>query len=90
MPYRVNIDVFWGMALVDRYGVKAYPTRPIVDAADGIISCKLTGIYLLTYLQVELEHALSIAAAQTTGKKRRRANEFSDSRVGDRLRVVTL
>jgi thiol:disulfide interchange protein len=70
IPYRVNIDDFAGMDLVDKYGVKAYPTMLVVSAEDGAMVHKMTGFYLPTYLQAELEKAVIYTAAQQKKKKR--------------------
>jgi thiol-disulfide isomerase/thioredoxin len=70
VSYRVNIDDFAGMDLVDKYGVKAYPTMLVVSAEDGAMVHKMTGFYLPNYLQLELEKAVLYTASQQKKKKR--------------------
>lgn len=68
VPYRVNIDDFSGMDLVEKYKVAAYPTM-LVLSAGGTEIRRLTGFYLPNYLQREL--IASESAVPVKGKKKR-------------------
>ena len=67
VPYRVNIDDFSGMDLVEKYKVAAYPTMLVVDASGAEVR-RLTGFFLPTYLQREL--IASETARPVKGRKK--------------------
>ncbi|MBO0933377.1 thioredoxin family protein [Fibrella aquatilis] len=68
VPYRVNIDDFSGMDLVEKYKVEAYPTMLVVDASGAEVR-RLTGFFLPTYLQREL--IASETARPTKARKKK-------------------
>lgn len=68
VAYRVNIDDFSGMDLVEKYKVEAYPTMLVVNAS-GTEVRRLTGFFLPTYLQRELVASEHMAPAK--GRKKR-------------------
>ncbi len=64
IPYRVDIDDFSGMDLVDRYGVKVYPTMLVIHPTGKTILRTITGFFLPNYLQAELAGSLQRKAAR--------------------------
>ena len=55
IPYRINIEDFVGMDLVDKFAVKVFPTMLVVNSTDQRILQTLTGFFPPTYLVRELE-----------------------------------
>lgn len=70
IPFRVNIEEFAGMDIVDKYRVKAYPTMLVINPTDESVLRTITGFYLPDYLQKEL--AVSLVATPKKGVKRKR------------------
>ena len=70
VPYRVNIDDFSGMDIVDKYGVKTYPTMLIINSMDESVMRVITGFYLPVYLRKELESGLVFAPKRATKRKK--------------------
>ncbi|MBO0938130.1 thioredoxin family protein [Fibrella sp. HMF5335] len=68
VPYRVNIDDFSGMDLVEKYKVGAYPTMLVLNASGAEIR-RLTGFYLPAYLQRELVASENAQPARNRKKR---------------------
>lgn len=52
--YKVDIDTFDGMEIVDRFAVDVFPTIMVFDPKEGAVG-KYKGFYPPNYLQKELE-----------------------------------
>jgi thiol:disulfide interchange protein len=68
VAYRVNIDDFSGMDLVEKYKVAAYPTMLVVNASGAEVR-RLTGFFLPTYLQRELIASETISPTKSRKKR---------------------
>ena len=69
VPYRVNIEDFSGMDIVDKYGVKTYPTMLVINPMDESVLRVITGFYLPVYLRKELESGLVFTPKKVTKRK---------------------
>ncbi|MCP9757379.1 thioredoxin family protein [Lacihabitans sp. CCS-44] len=54
LVYKVDIDTFDGMEIVDRFSIDVFPTMLVYDPKNGQIG-KFKGFYPAGYLQKELE-----------------------------------
>lgn len=54
LVYKVDIDTFDGMEIVDRFSIDVFPTMLVYDSKNGQLG-KFKGFYPAGYLQKELE-----------------------------------